>query len=88
MLTPAALVVYLLPGAWSAGGFVFALLSAWSVKAALFKPLAIACLMQVYFRTIEGQTPDPAWEARLEQMSGKFRDLKAMGAARASTSSP
>ena len=77
MLAPAALVVYLMPGAWSAGGIVFALLLAWAVKAALLEPFAIACLMQVYFRTIEGQQPDPEWDARLEQMSAKFRELKA-----------
>lgn len=77
MLAPAALVVYLMPGAWAAGGFVFALLFAWSVKAALLEPFAVACLMQVYFRTIEGQRPDPNWEARLEQMSSHFRKLKA-----------
>lgn len=76
MLAPAALLVYLMPGAWSAGGFVFALLFAWSFKVALFDPFAVACLMQVYFKTIEGQRPDPEWEARLEQMSGKFRELK------------
>jgi hypothetical protein len=34
-------------------------------------------MMQVYFRTIEGQQPDPEWDARLEQMSAKFRKLKA-----------
>ncbi|MGB3391366.1 MAG: hypothetical protein WBA88_25690 [Pseudaminobacter sp.] len=77
MLAPAALVVYVMPGAWAAGGFVFALLFAWSVKAALLEPFAIACLMQVFFKTIEGQQPDPEWEARLEQMSAKFRKLKA-----------
>ena len=77
MLAPAALVVYLMPGAWAAGGVVFALLFAWSVKAALLEPFAIACLMQVYFKTIEGQQPDPEWEARLEQMSSHFRKLKA-----------
>ncbi|WP_436639674.1 hypothetical protein [Microbaculum sp. FT89] len=76
MLAPAAGVVYLMPGNWSAGGFVFALIFAWSVKAAIFEPFAIACLMQVYFRTTEGQTPDPEWDARLEQMSKKFRQLK------------
>lgn len=83
MLAPASLVVYLMPGAWTAGGFVFALLFAWSVKAALLEPFAITCLMQVYFKTIEGQQPDPEWEARLEQMSDKFRQLKAraLGAA-------
>ncbi|TNF21457.1 MAG: hypothetical protein EP318_07730 [Rhodobacteraceae bacterium] len=76
MLAPAALVVYLMPGAWAAGGVVFALLFAWSVKAALLEPLAITCMMQVYFKVIEGQTPDPEWDAKLEQMSGKFRKLK------------
>lgn len=77
MLAPAALVVYLMPGAWAAGGFVFALLFAWAVKAAVLEPFAITCLMQVYFKTIEGQRPDPEWDARLEQMSKKFRELKA-----------
>jgi hypothetical protein len=83
MLAPAAALVYLIPGAWSAGGLVFAILFAWAVKAALLEPFAITCLMQVYFRTIEGQQPDPEWEARLAQMSDKFRELKdrAIGAA-------
>ncbi len=76
MLAPAALVVNAIPGAWSAGGFVFALIFAWSVKVAFLEPFAITCLMQVYFRTIEGQAPNPEWEARLESMSGKFRKLK------------
>lgn len=77
MLAPAALVVYLMPGAWTAGGLVFALLFAWSVKAALLDPFALTCMMQVYFRTIEGQEPDPEWEAWLDHASGKFREIKA-----------
>ncbi|HUH77314.1 MAG TPA: hypothetical protein VLZ53_08115, partial [Devosia sp.] len=77
MLAPAALLVYLMPGAWAAGGVVFALLFAWSVKAALLEPFAITCLMEVYFKTIDGQQPNPEWEARLEQLSDKFRKLKA-----------
>lgn len=76
MLAPAALAVYLIPGAWSAGGVVFALLFAWAVKAALLEPFAITCMMDVYFRTIEGQVPDPAWEAKLDNLSGKFKTLK------------
>jgi hypothetical protein len=87
MLAPAALVVYLMPGAWTAGGFVFALLFAWSVKAALLEPFAITCLMQVFFKTIEGQQPDPEWDARLEQMSAKFRKLKARALGEAATGS-
>jgi hypothetical protein len=76
MLAPAAAVVYIIPGGWSAGGFVFALIFAWAVKAALIEPFAIACMMQVFFRTIEGQSPDPAWDQRLSDASRKFSKIK------------
>lgn len=76
MLAPAAALVWFIPNAWGAGGFVFALLFAWAVKAALIEPFAIAAMMDVYFRVIEGQTPDPAWNDRIGQVSRKFRDIK------------
>jgi len=76
MLAPAAAVVYLIPGAWSAGGVVFALIFAWAVKAALIEPFAIACMMQVFFKATQGQTPDPVWEAKLTQVSKKFTAIK------------
>lgn len=75
MLAPAAAVVWLLPGAWSAGGLVFALVFAWAVKAALIEPFAIACMLQVFFKVTKGQTPDPEWEARLSKVSDKFRSM-------------
>lgn len=76
MLAPAALVAYLIPGGWSATGLLIALLFAWSLKVAVLEPLAITCMMQVYFKVIEGQTPNPEWEAKLDGMSKKFRSLK------------
>ena len=76
MLAPAAAIVYLMPGTWSAGGLVFAILFAWAFKQALLEPLAIACMMQVYFRTIEGQSPDPQWDQRLSEVSSKFQEIK------------
>ena len=76
MLAPAAAVAYLLPGGWSAGGIVFALLFAWAVKAAVLEPLAITCMMQVYFKVTAGQTPDPVWEGKLDGLSSRFGDLK------------
>ncbi|MBP6018328.1 MAG: hypothetical protein KA735_02455 [Burkholderiaceae bacterium] len=76
MLAPAAALVYLIPGAWSAGGVVFALIFAWAVKAAVIEPFAIACLLQAYFKVIEGQTPDPVWDERLSGVSKKFVTLK------------
>lgn len=76
MLAPAAALVYLMPGTWSAGGMLFALLFAWAVKVAVIEPFAIACLLQAYFKTIKDQTPNPEWEARLDKVSNKFGELK------------
>lgn len=76
MLVPAAGVAYLIPGGWSATGVVVALLFAWSVKVAVLEPFAITCMMQAYFKVIEGQTPDVEWEEKLDGMSSKFRKLK------------
>lgn len=76
VLPPAAALAYAMPGAVSAAGVVFALIFAWAIKAALIEPFLIACLLQAYFKAIEGQTPDPAWEARLDSVSHKFGELK------------
>ncbi|MGB3280608.1 MAG: hypothetical protein WBA92_15575 [Pseudorhodobacter sp.] len=81
MLAPAAGVVYLIPGAWSAGGLVFAIIFAWAVKAALIEPFAIACLLQVFFKVTEGQVPNPEWEAKLDKLSDKFRGMAAKATA-------
>ena len=75
MLAPAATAVYFIPGAWSAGGVVFALLFAWAVKVAIIEPFAIACLLQAFFKVTEGQTPNPEWEAKLDGASRKFKKL-------------
>lgn len=76
MLAPAAGLVYLMPGSWSAGGLVFAIIFAWAVKAAVLEPLAITLMMQVFFKVTDGQTPNPEWDAKLSQMSDKFVEIK------------
>lgn len=81
MLAPAAALMYFMPSGWSAASVIFALLFAWAIKAAFIEPFAIACLLQAYFHAIEGQTPNPEWEARLEQTSDKFKQLKGKAAA-------
>jgi len=75
MLAPAGAVVYLIPGAWSAGGFVFAILFAWAVKVALIEPFAIACLLQAFFKVTDGQEPNPEWAVKLDGASKKFGKL-------------
>jgi hypothetical protein len=76
VLAPAAALAYAMPGSWSAGGVVFALILAWAVKAAVLEPFAMACMMQAFFTVTAGQSPDPAWDAKLDRISGKFGALK------------
>jgi hypothetical protein len=75
MLAPAAAFVWLLPGEGSAGLFIFALIFAWAVKAAVIEPFTLACMLQVFFTVTEGQEPQAEWRGRLTQLSDKFRRL-------------
>jgi hypothetical protein len=81
LLSPAAAVMWLMPGPLASWSFVLAILLAWSLKAAVLEPFAIACLMQAYFKKIEGQSPDPAWDAKLSSLSTKFRTMGERAAA-------
>lgn len=75
LLAPALAFAAAMPGHHAWWGIAFAFVFAWSLKTALLEPLAIAALMQVFFKTIEGQRPDPDWEARLNTASARFREL-------------
>lgn len=77
ILAPVGAFMGLFPGQIGTGSFLVAVILAWSVKAALLEPIAIHALMQVYFKVIDGQSPNPEWGAKLEAASAKFRDLKA-----------
>ena len=72
---PAFAVMAVFPGEVGFFAFVVTFILAWSVKAALLEPFAIYALMQVYFKTIEGQVPNPEWDAKLAGASKKFRQL-------------
>lgn len=72
---PAAAAVWILPGPTTGWGLLFALALAIGLQRALIDPFCIACLMQVWERRIEGQTPDPTWDTRLAEASRPFRDL-------------
>jgi len=76
ILTPVAGLMYFLPDAVGGWSFVVALIFAWAFKAAVLEPFAIAALMEVYFKTIEGQVPNAEWDGKLANASAKFRDLK------------
>ena len=75
LLAPAVTLAGMLPGPWAAGGVAAALLLAWALKAALFEPFAIACLLQVFFGLTRHQEPNPNWTAKLETVSDRFRTM-------------
>lgn len=75
MLSPAAAILYVMPGQLAGWSFVMAIVFAWAFKAAFIEPFAIAALMQVYFKAIEGQSPNPEWDARLAGASRQFREI-------------
>lgn len=75
VLGPATALVWLVPGGALAGTYLFALIIAWAVKAALIEPFALACMLQVFVNVTAGQEPRPEWRGRLTQMSDKFRRL-------------
>ncbi len=98
ILGPIAGLAALFPGSVGFWTILAAVLLAWSLKAALLEPLAVACMMQVYFKTVEGQVPNPEWDAKLSSASAKFREMgekaqnyvmnKAGGSAQPAASTP
>ena len=88
ILAPVGALMALFPGFVSGWAFIIALIFALALKAALLEPLAIAALMQVYFKTIEGQVPNPEWDQKLTTASKKFRKMKDKAAAYVSPGAP
>lgn len=59
-------------GLWSS---LIALLIAWSIKAAIFEPIATGVLMSILFAKAKEQTPNPEWEEKLCNISPLFNNL-------------
>ncbi len=75
ILVPVGALVAMAPSMAGFWTFAVAAIIAWGLKAALVDPLAMAALMQCYFKAIEGQTPQAEWVGKLESASGKFTKL-------------
>jgi hypothetical protein len=56
------------------------LVIAYLVKLALYDPIALCTIILTYHRAIQGLTPNPEWERKLDQVSSKFRQLKTKAA--------
>lgn len=75
VLGPVAALVGLFPGIAGFWTMVIAIVFALALKAAIVDPLAMAALIQAYFKVIEGQQPNPEWVQKLEGLSSKFQEL-------------
>lgn len=72
---PAVAIGALVPGLKFALG-IAVLLGAWMLKLAVADAYSLAATLLAYHRSTEGLTPDPEWQARLEQASDQFQELK------------
>ena len=79
-LAPAGAILYAMPGNLAGWAFVLAIVFAWACISAFVEPFVIAALMQVYFKTIEGQVPDPEWDRRLAETSQAVPRTQGQGA--------
>lgn len=77
LVAPAGVAALLVPGPTAGWALIFALVFALAAQRAILDPFCIAALMQVYFAETEGRTPDPAWDARLAEISAPFREIVA-----------
>ncbi len=76
MLVPVGWVEEIVPvpiGNWR---YVFALVFAWSVKAALFEPIVLAGLISLCFKNSEGVQPNPEWVERLHNSSAEYNQIQ------------
>jgi hypothetical protein len=80
-LLPAAMIARALPGNLALMMLPLAAIMAWSVKQAVLDPLAVASMLQAYFSTAEGDSPDTDWDVALTRVSEHFREIKARAVA-------
>lgn len=59
VIAPVAALVSVMPGLGGFWTLIIAIITAYALKAALIDPFAMACIVQVYFQAIAGQTPSP-----------------------------
>lgn len=76
-LIPASAIAQTYPSGSGLITVLLALIFAWAFKRAVIEPAVIAAFFDLYIRTIEGQEPEPDWEAKLAETSEDFREIRA-----------
>lgn len=78
-LIPFGAVALMLPAAWSTTKFILfilALFLGFSCKWIFFDPIACTSTILTFLKEAEGAEANAEWEERIEQVCGKFRELK------------
>ena len=78
-MIPLGVIAFMMPASWSVAKFslfALALFMGFSLKWILFDPIACTSTVLTFLHESESLTPDTEWEARIEAVSGKFRELK------------
>ena len=78
---PGILLTYAAGGPIRGIGFAVSMALGLFVKFALMDPFALTSVIVNYHRAIEGQTVSEEWDRRLEDLTGKFREIKGHAAA-------
>ena len=90
-LIPIGAVAWMLPEAWAGVKFLLFILALFigvSLKWIFFDPIASTATILTFLKQAETLTPDADWEARIESVSGKFRELKAKAAGKIAGETP
>jgi len=61
---------------WKFFWLVLTVVLAYCLKLALINPFSMVSMIVTFNRTVAGQEPQWEWEEKLEQISGKFREMK------------
>lgn len=73
---PFALMAEGLPGPNNGYALAAAIVLAIVIMNVILEPIAFCALLQVYDQATAGQTPDPAWEQRLDRATPAFSELR------------
>lgn len=76
MLVPVGWVEGVMPIPFGYWRYLFALVFAWPIKAAIFDPIAVAGLILLFFEKIQNTVPNPDWIAQLTGSSNAFMQIQ------------
>ncbi len=79
-LIPAFALTRTFPGGSGLIAIALAAAFTWSFQRALVEPFLAASFLELFHRLTRGQTPEPDWDMKLEEISESYSEVKAIAA--------